>query len=149
MDSPQYRRYWALLLILFSSLVPAGCLNMEPQKLNAVAFEVQIRNHQFVEDSVRASIEEVNAREYSVPSVDTPPFVAFRGEVIPQDNKNKTHFTRWALVPYKGAGKYKAVVITKDLYNIQKGDKINYYISLRSKNVKWSEDFIGGSIVLE
>lgn len=116
--------------------------------MNGVEFEIRIENHKILPDSVKVRLREVDLTKYRVPGVDYPPFIAFRGYIISKED-NKTHATFWGLVQYKGAGKYSAVLITEDGYNPKKGDEVRYYISLRSRDVRWSASFVSGSAVLE
>ncbi len=149
MDSLRSQRFLLLSLILFSSLWLSGCIEIKPKEINGTAFEVRVENHRIIPDSVRVSIEPVVLKEYTLPGVDYPPFIAFRGYVIPKENPNVTHTTYWGLVKYKGTGNYRAVLITEDGYSPKKGDEVRYYISLRSRSVKWSSSFVSGSTILE
>ncbi len=147
MDLSRYQRFLLLSLILFSSLWLTGCI--KPKEINGIAFEVRIENNKIVPDSVKVEIVPVDLTEYKVPGVDYPPFIAFRGYVIPKENRNTTHSTYWGLVQYRGSGKYRVVLITEDGYSPKKGDEVRYYISLRGRNVRWSSSFVSGSAVLE
>lgn len=149
MDLLQSRRFLLLSLILFSSLWLSGCIDIKPKEINGIAFEVRIENNKIVPDSVKVNIVPVDLTDYKVPGVDYPPFIAFRGYVIPKENGNVTHSTYWGLVQYKGSGNYKVVLITEDGYSPKKGDEVRYYITLRSKSVRWSSSFVSGSAILE
>ncbi len=121
---------------------------MESKKINGVEIEVEVKDHKLIDSSVKAKIVEVDLMKYSPPGADYPPFIAFRG-FITSKNNSKTHATIWGLAPYKGEGRYKVVLITEDGYSPQPGDTLTYYISLRSREVKWSSSLITGSIVLK
>jgi hypothetical protein len=135
-------------LILFSSLF-AGCLDIQPKKINGIEFSITVENNQILPESVRVSVVPVDLTEYRVPGVDYPPFIAFRGYVIPKESRNVTHPTYWGLVQYRGSGNYKVVLITEDGYSPQKGDEVRYYITLRGRDVRWSASLVSGSTVLE
>ena len=147
MDSSQYPKFLLLSLILFSSLWVSGCI--KPKKINGIEFEVRVENNQIVPDSVKVSIVPVDLSKYRVPGVDYPPFIAFRGYVIPKESRNTTHSTYWGLVQYRGSGRYRVVLITEDGYSPRKGDEVRYYISLRGRDVRWSASLVSGSAVLE
>lgn len=146
MGLSQYLRYWLLLLILFSSF---GCLNIKPKQINGISIEVSVKDHKLQQDSVKITLEQVDLTQYEVPGVQYPPFIAFRGYIIPKDKQNETHATFWGLVPYKGAGNYRVVLITEDGYSVKKGDSVSYYISLRGRDVRWSTSVISGVVVVE
>jgi len=136
--------------MLFSSVaVSSGCLNIKPKSVNAVSFEVYVQKHKLQPDSIKVSIEPVVLSEYKLPSVNFPPFIAFRGYIIPKEDNSTSHATYWGLVQYKGTGNYKVVLITEDGYSPKKGDEVRYYITLRSRDVRWSSSFVSGSAILE
>lgn len=150
MASLQSRKYLLLLLMLFSSIIIlGGCINFSPKKINGISLEVQISNNKILPGSVKASIVQVNLRKYKSPGINRPPFVAFRGYIIPKSNSSIVHATNWGLLPYRGTGKYKITLVAGNGYNIQKGDRVSYYVSLRSRDVTWSASYASGVIVLE
>ncbi|NOZ59827.1 MAG: hypothetical protein GXO66_09695 [Euryarchaeota archaeon] len=136
-------------MILFSSIIAAGCLKLQPKKINGIEFSVQVENNRIVPDSVEVRLTPVDLTEYRVPGVDYPPFLAFRGYIVPKENRSITHSTYWGLVQYRGSGRYRVVLITENGYSPKKGDEVRYYITLRSRDVRWSSSFVSGSRVLE
>ncbi len=131
--------------MIFSFNVISLCIS--PPKINGIQIEVEVKDHKLIEDSVKVKIVEVDLSKYKPPSTEYAPFIAFRG-FIHSKKDNKTHQTIWGLIPYNGQGRYKAVLITEDGYSPQPGDTLTYYISLRSREVKWSSSLITGSLVL-